>query len=154
GTIASGQNLYYRVDAQPGVDLRLTANFNVPAQAEFSVRYRGVPERSNFDALAPNLFDLRQEILLTSPQAGPHYVLLHGREAAAGGTAFSLTAQAVGLEVRGVSPNRGGNVGPATFTLTGAGFTPNSAVSLVSASGAERVASRVVFRDRNTLFVT
>src|SRR5439155_12554564 len=91
GTVASGQDLYFRVDVPADQDILLTANFAGPAQVELYERYYGVPDRSNFDHTAQSASDPRPQILLPSGEAGAHYVLIHG---ATGAGTFTLTAQA------------------------------------------------------------
>src|SRR5262249_10843810 len=79
GTIANGQDLYFRLDVPVGRDVELAANFATAPAAELVERYASLPDRSTYDQAAPNLFDLHPQILLASAQAGRYYVLLHGR---------------------------------------------------------------------------
>jgi RHS repeat-associated protein len=150
GTIATNQDVYFRVDVPPATDVRLTANFTGTPRPELYVRYGDVPDPAHYDQVSANLNDLHPQVLLTG-RAGTYYILLHGREGAGGGQPFTITAEGLNFRVTGISPNHGSNAGQATATVTGAGFSPGSAVSLV-AGGTVRPASQVLFKDSNTLF--
>jgi hypothetical protein len=153
GTIANGQDFYYRVDVPAGQDVRITANFVASPEAEIFVRRGTTPDRSNFDQ-SSNLLNTRQQLLLSGMQAGPYYILIHGREAAAGGKAFDLTAQPSTVELNDVSPRRGSNQGRVTLTLHGSGFSADAVVSLIGGDGTRRPATNVQFQDSGTLFAT
>jgi RHS repeat-associated protein len=153
GTIADGQDLYFRLDVPPASDVALAANFSVSSQAEMYVSYGVVPSPFNFDQRVTNLSDLRPSLALSGP-AGSYFILLHGREAAGSGARFDLADQLAGFEVTSLSPNHGSNAGQATVTLLGSGFTSHTVVSLTRADGTRRDAARVVLRDGNSLFAT
>jgi len=153
GTIANGQDLYFRLDVPAATDVRLIAEFAAAAEAELYVRFGAAPTRGEYDFTLADVADLRQQLLLTGT-AGPYYILLHGREGAGSGAAFSLTAQPLTFAVNGVSPDHGSNVGRATATLTGSGFTPETGVRLTTSGGVSRPAVQVVVKDSNTLFAT
>ena len=153
-TIANNQDLYYRVDTTAGQNVLITSSFNQPGQAEFYVRYGAPPTRGQFDEVYSNLNDLNQTIALPHTQAGTYYILLHGREGAGTGTPFSITAKVIGFQVQSVTPDHGSNLGQATVTLVGAQFTPNATVSLVGPDGTSHTASRIWWKDANTLWAT
>ena len=72
-----------------------------------------------------------------------------------GGKPFTLTIQALPLQVLGVGPDHGGNVGPVTLTVHGTQFTAGTTISLVPAGGGAPVASSgVTFQDAQTLYAT
>ncbi len=151
GAIANGQDIYFRLDVPAGGDVLFTAIFAAMNQAEFFVRYREMPTRSEFDFVANDPTQLMRQINLTSPQAGPYYVLVHGREGAGAGQPFDITPQNIEFAMFDVSPARGSNRGFVTVTLTGAGFTPDTTVAL-KRSGVTTPAGQVVVRDNNTLY--
>jgi YD repeat-containing protein len=153
GTIANNQDIYFRLDVPPGsTDVRLSANFTGTPRPEFYVRYGNSPDPAHYDQVSANLSDLHPQVLLAG-RAGPYYVLLHGREGAGNGQPFDLTPIALIMALNGVSPNHGSSAGQTTVTVVGARFSPSSVVSLV-AGNTERQASRVLFKDSNTLFAT
>lgn len=153
GTVANGQDRYFRLDVPPAAgDVRLKATFAVVNEAELFVRYRAMPTRSTFDYTASNLLELQRVLTLASPQAGPTYLLVHGREGAGGGQSFSLLAEAIPFAVNSVAPNRAGNGGQATLTLRGAGFSPDAAASLSGPGSAN--ATTIHYVDPNTLYAT
>jgi RHS repeat-associated protein/uncharacterized repeat protein (TIGR01451 family) len=154
GTITGPQDRYFRVDVPAATDVFLTARFNLLQGVQVFVRYADVPNRSDFDQVASNLLQLNHEILLTGA-AGPYFILLHGTTVDAV-RAFDLTATARTnvFEVRSVSPKRGSNVGQATTTLIGSGFSLDTSVSLIAGDGSLRTATQVTLKDGNTLFAT
>lgn len=153
GTIANGQDLYFRLDVAAGSDVQIAADYATAPAAEFVQRYASLPDRATYDRSAPNLFDLHPRILLVTPQAGSYYVLLHGREGSGAGQSFTIRADFAPLTVSTIAPNHGSNRGQATVKVTGLGFTPSTAVSLV-AGAMTRSASSEQFVDGSTLFAT
>jgi RHS repeat-associated protein len=152
GTITNGQDIYYRVVVPPGQGVTFGADFTVPQQADFFLRAGDLPDRSNFDqsdtsgALGPRL-------MVSNAQGGSYYVLLHGREGAAGGTSFTLSAEASEFAIVRLSTLRGSNQGDATIDLLGAKFTAHTQISLVR-PGSTVAATTVDFIDPNHLSAT
>jgi RHS repeat-associated protein len=153
GTIANGQDLYYRLLLPPGQDVTITADFTVPQAAEFYLRYGDLPDRSNFDQ-SDTSGELQPRLMLSNPQGGSYYLLLHGREGAVGGTSFTLDAEASKFEIVRLNPLRGSNKGDATIDLLGSKFTPQTQVSLLSSGGTTHNATAVDFIDPNHLSAT
>ena len=60
-----------------------------------------------------------QTIVLPSTQAGPYFILVHGREGSVNGKPFSLKIEQLPLQVTDVTPNRGANVGTTTLLYVG-----------------------------------
>jgi RHS repeat-associated protein len=131
GTVADGQDLYYRVTVPPGEDVRLEAQFAAPAEAEFLVSRFQVPTRSQFDQVYPDVADLTQDLVLPASQPGSYFIHLHGREGAGGGRSFTLRAAAAPFAVQGFDVLAGPGKGRTTLALTGAGFTPRTTVRLL-----------------------
>jgi RHS repeat-associated protein len=162
GTISNGQDVYYRLALVPGQTVQLTADFPASDEAEFHISYQQLPDRNSYQATVSLLNTLsftgpavyQGTVLLTETPGGSYYILLHGREGAAGGQTYTITAQQVPFSPVGVSPDHGSNAGQATVTITGSQFTPTTTVSLVSATGQATDAQQVQFKDRSTLFAT
>jgi YD repeat-containing protein len=150
GTIADGQDLYFRVDTLAGNDFTISAEFAASPQAELNVRHGNVPDRSNFDQTAADVLSLRPQILFENPPGGAYYVLLHGREGAGTGQPFTVRVDAVPFAVRSISPARGSNQGTSTITLDSSRLTPSASVSLRS-GGTVRTGT-VTFVDPGRLF--
>lgn len=151
GTIAEGQDVYYRLVAPSGKDLVISADFAAAAQAEFYLRYKTLPDRSNYDQQAP-LAD--PKLLLANPQGGDYYVLLRGREAAGNGTPFTLRADAASFEIVRFDPHLGSNKGTITINLVGSGFSPRTVVSLEgtgAASGPSLMPVSTLFVDSHQI---
>jgi RHS repeat-associated protein len=153
GTITNGEDIYYRVDLPPGKTVRVGAGFGVASEMEMYVGYKYVPTRTTFDQSTFPIGETAGQIILPSTQAGPYYILLHGRESAAAGNAFSLQVDIVPFGILGLDNAKGSNAGKATVTIHGAGFTPSTTARLVSGP-VVRNASQVLFKDANTVFAT
>ncbi|HUU84812.1 MAG TPA: RHS repeat-associated core domain-containing protein, partial [Phycisphaerae bacterium] len=154
GTIADGQDVYFRLNALAGQDLLFTLNFTESAQGELYLRYGQPPTRGQFDAVYDNLYDLQQQLTVSGAKQGSYYVLLHGRQGAGAGAAFDITAEDLTFEVQSVGPDHGSNLGQATLTISGSRFTVDAIPTLLASDGTERPASRTWWKDANTLWAT
>jgi hypothetical protein len=153
-TIDNNQDIYLRLDVPVGGDVLITANFQNALQGEFFVRQGTLPTRSDFDFVASNLSDLSRTITLVSPQAGPYYILFHGREGAAGGVILNVLAQNIAFNLQSVSPNRGSNRGQATTDLIGSGFTSDTVVELLDGTGNSIATATARLISQNRLYAT
>src|SRR5262249_18524923 len=140
---------YFRVNVPPGSDVKLTADFAAGLEAEAFVRFAGMPTISTYDQ-SSDVSDQHPQIVLSASQGGQHYVLLHGREGAASGQAFTLQAALAGFEVDGIDVPSAVNNGQATVNVTGTGFTPQTTLTL-SGPGGVLPAKSVTFIDSNTV---
>ncbi len=149
GTIRNGQDIYYRVDLPPGKTFRIGSTFGTASEMEVYVGYKYVPTRTVFDQSTFPVGQTTGDLVLPSTQAGPYYILLHGRESAAAGNSFSLTVDEIPFGILGLDNAKGSNAGKATVTIHGAGFTPNTTARLVSGPvirNASRYCSRMPTR--------
>jgi RHS repeat-associated protein len=153
GTITNGEDIYYRVDLPPGKTVRVGASLGIASEMEMYVGYKYVPTRTSFDQSTFPVGDTSGQIIIPSTQAGPYYILLHGRESAAAGNAFTLQVDVVPFAILGLDNATGSNTGKETVTIHGAGFTPNTTARLVSGP-VIRNASQVLFKDANTVYAT
>jgi RHS repeat-associated protein len=154
GVLTDNQDKLFRVDISSNGDVILAGTFAVPYEAEFLVGYGRVPTTGRFDFAATNLADLNRQIVISSPQAGPYYILLVGREGASTPQSFSLTARQPGFEVRSIGPSHGSNQGQTTLTISGSGFTPSSTATLIAPDNSGSSATSIVYVDSNTLYAT
>ncbi len=152
GSIASGQDVYYRVNVPAGQDVKLTANFTSPSQADFLVRALQFPTVSTFDHDYPTPSDLIQSLILPGSQPGATYILLHGRGAAGAGQSFTLSVSTSSLEIQKYALQSYATQGITTYALTGAGFTPHTTVRLVDASSTAYAAMSVTYADSTHIF--
>jgi YD repeat-containing protein len=154
GTIVNGQDLYYRLVVPPSQALKIAADFAVARAAEFDLRYNALPDRSTFDHTYPNVADRSQSLFLPSPQGGTYYVLLHGREGAPAAQSFTLRADAASFELDTFAPRKVSTMSASTLSLVGAGFTPQTAVSILSLGGPTFSPTQTHFVDANDLQAT
>ena len=144
--IANGQDRYYRLTAPPGKDVKITAGFSTPDVAEVFVRYRDLPDRTNFDqatsaATATAVPDHEFP-------GGSYYVLVHGREASGGGASFTLLAEESGFEIVRITPLRGSAQGVATIDVFGSQFTAQTTLNLQNGFGSSFAPNAVQFVGR------
>jgi RHS repeat-associated protein len=154
GTIASGQDIYYRLVVPPGQDVNITALFSTATEAEFYVRYGTLPDRSNFDQTATDLTNLHPTLSVANAQGGDYFILLHGREGAGAGQSFSLEADAAEFAIASLSVTRGSNQGDVTTGVIGTRFTAQTTVTLTNISGAVVSVADVEFVDSQHLNAT
>jgi RHS repeat-associated protein len=146
GTIASGEDLYYRVTVPPGDDVRLAAQFTDPSQADFLVSSFQIPTLSAYDQVYPTPADLAQQLVLPGSQPGTDYILLHGRQAAGGGEPFTIEVTPSPLDVQSYVLQAGpGSL--TTLMLVGAAFTPQTTVRLLDQSSTAYLPASVTFVD-------
>ncbi|HEV2984976.1 MAG TPA: DUF6531 domain-containing protein, partial [Vicinamibacterales bacterium] len=111
-------------------------------------------DRSNYDQAALDFTAQTQQVVLSNTQAGAYYILLHGREGAGAGLAFTLQATTVSFGITGVAPNSASNSGQATFTITGLRFTPQTMASLQVPDGTLRSPLQLIWQSPTTLLAT
>jgi RHS repeat-associated protein len=153
GTVAAGQQLYYRLNVTPGTDVQITATYQTTAEANLLVRYAAIPDSSHFDEGAINPPTATSGVTLAQPQGGDYYLLVQGQAAAGSGQSFTLSASTIPFAITRVSPNEGSNSGQATVTVTGSEFTPQTTVAL-HGPGGSATASAVQFQNDTTIFAT
>ena len=153
GTIANGQDIYYRVDLPAGKTIKIGATFEVASELEMYVSYQGVPSRTSFDQSTFPVGQTSGQIILGGSQAGPFYILLHGREGATGGKNFDLLVEVLTFDITSLDNAKGSNLGSTTVTIHGAGFTPTTTARLQG--GVQNLAaSQVYFVDSTKLYAT
>jgi RHS repeat-associated protein len=149
GTVAAGQDLWYRVDAPGGTPLRVTATFGAAGAGELSVDYRRYPQPGSALGSAADPSSAVEQVVLTATQAGTYYLRVHGT--AGGG--FTLQADTPSFGITRLVNATGSRAGIATLTVHGMGFTPNATVSL--AQGAvNRTAVSVLYVGPDTVYAS
>jgi subtilase family serine protease len=133
--VGVNQLRYYRVDAEAGLDLRLTASSPLSdACDELYVAHDRVPSLSDYDACGTSPFTAGQDVLLASTQAGTYYIMAMVRSLPSGTDSVSLTvsARALHFSALSITPAGGGAGGRVTCHVNGAGFDSTMQLSLVS----------------------
>jgi RHS repeat-associated protein len=156
GVIADGQDLYFRVNMPAEKGRSFTLDTGAASAGGISVAFANVPTRFGglgFSADSDN----HQEVLIPGGSAGEFYIRVHGKSAAGAGTSFSLLADALDLSVKSSSTKFASNIvfptsPTVTTTVTGLEFSGNTTFSLVG--GATIPATKVVFKDSTTAYVT
>ena len=153
GTVASGQSLYYQLTLPAGEDVAISANFAALQGGELYVGYQSIPTTSTSLASSTSPTQTTQQVVIPDTQAGTYDILVQGDTGSGTGASFTLSAQALPLQVTGVSPAQAGNAGTTTLTIRGAEFSAGATVSLVPDGGGSPIAaSQVTFQGSTTLF--
>ena len=136
GTLAgSGQAQLFRVDVPAGEFLHVTLTDSSSADSnEVYLKFGLPPTRSDFDYSYSAVGSANQDVWALNSIGGTWYILVYGASVPASSN-YTLLATVADVAVTSFSPNRTGTTTNAVITLTGAGFGPNTAVSLVDASG-------------------
>jgi hypothetical protein len=133
GTLTSGVQMYYKLNVQPNLDLRVTLTGDVAnASNEIYIAYDRMPSLSDFDYSGIEPFQPNQEVLVPSTQQGTYYLLIKARSLPSGipFENFSLYAEALPFSIISISPDAGGAGGRVTCTILGAGFRDSISVYL------------------------
>ena len=153
GDIASGQNIYYRLNVPPGANVELDATFGVANESELLVKYAAAVSESSHDLSPADPASLSPQIILPTGQGGPYYILLHGEDAAGAGQTYTLKAHSAALAITSTDPASAGNQGPVVLNLTGTGFTSTTSASLTDGSGHTISAVSMTFIDSSHVAV-
>jgi YD repeat-containing protein len=153
GTIADGQDLYYRLNVTPGTNVQLDATFAATVESELYLSFGALPTANSFDQSSTNLSDLTPELVLPTGQGGAYYIWLHGREGAGAGQPFTLLASLMSFGATAFTPSSAGQ-GPVTMDVTGSGFTPQTTVTLQSGGSPAITAQTVTYISANELNAT
>jgi RHS repeat-associated protein len=154
GTISDQQDVLYKLALTAGQTAVLTSTFAVVAEAEVYVSFAAIPSAVAYDEAATDVSQTTRTTVIRATQSGDYYVLVHGREGAAGAAQpFTLTPTLSTFGVTGLSVTSGGNAGPVTTQVSGYGFTGATSVSLVMGSTTV-AASSVRYVNAGTLFAT
>lgn len=144
-TMTPGQERYYKVTAPPGSDLRITAGSDVPdAVNELRVAFGRTPSGSDFDFSGPPDFIPDPEVLVPDTRDGTYYLQMFARTlgSLASIETATLRAELVPFSIRSHAPAAGGTGGRVTVAIHGAGFRPDTRVTLEQ-SGAPVVEGRI-----------
>ncbi len=148
-----GQAVYYRVEVGAGETLKFAFDrAAAEGRTELFVSYGEVPSRADFDYGFKLANSPDQSIVVPSTKAGTYYVMAYNAAGAAGG--YSIKADTLHFAVDSLSLHAGSNRGQVTVRIDGAEFTPGTLAKLVDASGAERVANQVIWKDGTELWAT
>ena len=135
GTIAAGQDVYYKVTVRPGEDVELDGSLGaVNEVAIFASRF-AVPTPSAFDDSETDLTTMQPSLLLPGSQGGTYYVLIQGQPGAGSGVPFTLRAIAAPLRIEGFSSGPAATTGLTSLDLSGSGFNAQTTVQLRDGAG-------------------
>ena len=102
GTIAAGQDLYYKVTVRPGQDVELDGALTAANEAAIFARRLSVPTPSAFDESGGDPATMQPSILLPGSQGGTYYILIQGQPGAGGGGSVHAPGSGRGAADRGL----------------------------------------------------
>jgi RHS repeat-associated protein len=142
--VGSGQSQLFQVTLPATEQLLVTLKDNAPAdQNEVYVSYGAPPTRANYQYRFATPAAANQQVLVPTATAGTWYILVYDNLVPAPGS-YTLAASAGSVFLTGVTPASQGTASNATLILSGLGFTPAPAISLVAAGGTVYPAASVV----------
>ena len=135
GTIAAGQDLYYKVMVRPGQDVEIDGALVAANEAAIFARRLSVPTPSAFDESGGDPATMQPSLLLPGSQGGTYYILIQGQPGAGGGVPFTLRAVAAPLRIEGFTSEPAATSGLTSLDLSGAGFNAQTTVRLRDGAG-------------------
>ncbi len=135
GTIAAGQDLYYKVTVRPGQDVEIDGALTAANEAAIFARRLSVPTPSAFDESGGDPATMQPSLLLPGSQGGTYYILIQGQPGAGGGVSFTLRAVAAPLRIEGFTSEPAATTGLTSLDLSGAGFNAQTTVRLRDGAG-------------------
>ncbi|MGA2499470.1 MAG: RHS repeat-associated core domain-containing protein, partial [Tepidisphaeraceae bacterium] len=133
--VGSGQPQLFRVSDPVSNPLSVVLSDATTADhTEVYVRFGSPPTRQTYD-YAANGAGASHNLLVPSANAGTWYVLVYGASIPSAPDSFSLEVDSSEVVPTGASNFSGSPSAGAAFTLSGAGFTAGSTVSLVATNG-------------------
>ncbi len=136
--LKTGAKKFYKVNVLADETMRLTLTAqNKNTENELYTRFGLMPSLSAYDYLYNRQYNSDQEITVPNTQAGNYYSMARAGNLAAvpsGNDPYSIKAEIVPFSITSVSPQRIGDKGQVTITLTGAKFENGSVVKLVHGS--------------------
>jgi RHS repeat-associated protein len=154
GTIADGQNIYYKVNVQAGQELIVSPSFGATDAAQFFLRFGTPPTGTQFDQVFGNASDLSQQLQVPATQAGSYYILLAGETGAGSGTTYTISAQTPSFGITGASPNYGSNAGDATVVVNGTLLDNKTTVTLDKGNAVVAAAVQQWWVNSTTIWAT
>ena len=142
GTIAgAGQAELFRIAVPSVQTLQLLLNDNSQNDVnELYMKFGSPPTRETYDYRYSSASAANQTILVPSAAIGTWYVLLYSSKTPAPST-FSLSVNGYNLRLAGSTPSTLGNSAPASLSITGAGFEPGTAVTLMGPGNTQYAAA-------------
>jgi RHS repeat-associated protein len=155
GTLAgNGQSQLFQVTLPAAEQLLVTLTDNDAAdQNAVYVSYGAPPTRANYQYRFSTPAAANQQVLVPMATAGTWYILVYDNVVPAPGS-YTLTATGGSLFLNSVTPSTQGTASDATLILTGLGFIPAPAISLVAAGGTVYPAASVVADSATQLVAT
>ncbi|MCA9060979.1 MAG: RHS repeat protein, partial [Planctomycetaceae bacterium] len=154
GTIAAGQNFYFRLELTEAQATQLTATTSAANAIRVFISEDEMPSNWNFDYEAAATSSTTRTHNFSDTQARTYFVHLRALPAAAAGIDYALSWQSLPLSITNISSGRGSNLGTASVLLSGTAFTRNTTAQLIDSQGAVVREGDVFFVDSETIQVT
>ena len=147
----SGQAQLFAITVTNGFPLQILLNNSGAGNGtELYVKLGSPPTRGIYDFSSTLSGSSSQQVLVPNAVPGTYYVLVYGNNIVTAG-GYTLSTVPAEILLSSVYPSRLGNQANATLMLTGAGFEPGTAVSLVGANGTKYPASSLALNSFTSL---
>ncbi len=144
---AGDASRYYQIDVEGGRTLSVELDSAASTGAvELYLRRGAVPTRSDYDFRFETL-QADQEVVVPLTQPGMYFVLAYGNSGQAATSAFTISAQYAGFDIRRVVPSEGANAGRVTIAIDGNQLPPDTQAFLVSPAGTATAAAAAVYEN-------
>lgn len=154
GTIAAGQNFYFRLELTEAQATQLTATTSTANAIRVFISEDEMPSNWNFDYESTATDSTTRTHNFSDTRPRTYFVHLRALPAAAAGTDYSLSWQSLPLSITNVSSGKGSNLGTSSVLLSGTAFTRDTTAQLIDSQGAIVREAAVFFVDSETLQVT
>ncbi|MCP5528023.1 MAG: pre-peptidase C-terminal domain-containing protein [Verrucomicrobiales bacterium] len=152
GALASGQWVYYRLDADPDRTTKLTlAAGGGGAGLRFYVQRGHVPTPSDYEVASEKGDGGEQEARLLGDDL---FIGVLNESGRADPIPFTVSSASTQLDIRKVTPSTVGNQGKVTLKIEGDEFTRAAQVALTTSNPATSIAGTVWHEDSSTIFAT
>ncbi len=153
GTVASGQDEYYKLNVGAGSAVTLSLNAAAAGGAALYVQYQSVPTTSSYSQFSFTPTSGTQTVTIPGTSAGTYYILVQGGSAAGAGTAFSLSAAVQPFAITSVGLASGGQ-GQVTIPITGSQFDSGTTFQLLGPGNTVINAKQTYLQDDTSTYAT
>jgi hypothetical protein len=128
---------WFKITPLAGASVGVALDMSGPAVPELFARYGSPPSGEAYDTRSSERNGVRASLLLSDTSPDTYYILARPQRASAFPAAFTIAARTADFQLVSVAPNRGGNGGAVTLTVTGEALPEDASVRLITAGGAQ-----------------
>jgi len=154
---AAGQSSWYKINPGAGknvsVNLNLTGGGNT-GSVQLFIGQGYVPDPQHFDIQQAQWNSPSASAVISNSSSQTYYVTVYAQSLASSPAPFTLAANSLQFSLSGAQPNSVDNIGSATLTFTGGGFSSTGTYQLVGPGGTVYNSTAVFVSDASQAEVT